>query len=259
MSDDTEVKQLLNAVSLLIEHDTALIAQREEQDKATAALVNDLTAQLKDYQQRENEIKNAIAMGTANETSTAVAAVLNRYHSRLTEGVAGHVEKANTALVKTVNVATTNINDLTELSGAMTKTFDANFKSLSFFSTEFEQQNKRLAKHATDTLTTVREKAQKGAEQYTQELSSKFAEALSWKIAGILGAICLFILLTTLFLGWLLIPSKAEIAERQSEYNKLAAAKVAHNVVRGQDGYYARIKPKSCFIGSDKYQYCKFR
>ncbi|WP_313475010.1 hypothetical protein [Psychrobacter sp.] len=259
MSDETEVKQLLNAVSMLIEHDTALIAQREEQDKETAKLVNDLTAQLKDYQQRENEIKNAIAMGTANETSTAVAAVLNRYHERLTEGVGGHVERANTALVKTVNVATTNINDLTELSGAMTKTFDANFKSLSFFSTEFEQQNKRLAKHATDTLTTVREKAQKGAEQYTQELSSKFAEALSWKIAGILGAICLFILLTTLFLGWLLIPSKAEIAERQSEYNKLAAAKVAHNVVRGQDGYYARIKPKSCFIGSDKYQYCKFR
>ena len=259
MSDETEVKQLLNAVSMLIEHDTALIAQREEQDKATAKLVNDLTAQLKDYQQRENEIKNAIAMGTANETSTAVAAVLNRYHERLTEGVAGHVEKANTALVKTVNAATTNINDLTKLSAAMTKTFDANFKSLSFFSTEFENQNSRLATHAKNTLASVRKEAEEGAEQYTEELSDKFAKALSWKISGILGAICLGILLMTLFLGWLLIPSKAEIAERQSEYNKLAAAKVAHNVVRGQDGYYARIKPKSCFIGSDKYQYCKFR
>lgn len=261
MSDDTEVKQLLNAVSLLIEHDTALIAQREEQDKATAELINDLTAQLKDYQQRENEIKNAIAMGTANETSTAVAAVLNRYHSRLTDGVAGHVEKANTALVKTVNVATTNINDLTKLSAAMTKTFDANFKSLSFFSTEFEKQNRNLAKHATDTLTGVRQKAQEGAEQYTEELSSKFADALSWKIAGILGAICLFILLTTLFLGWLLIPSKAEIAERRADYQSLQKARIAHNVVEvnGQDGYYARIKPKSCFTGTDKHQYCKFR
>lgn len=84
---------------------------------------------------------------------------------------------------------------------------------------------------------------------------------MSWKIAGILGAICLFILLMTLFLGWLLIPSKAEIAERRADYQSLQKARIAHNVVEvnGQDGYYARIKPKSCFTGTDKHQYCKFR
>ena len=261
MSDDTEVKQLLSAVSMLIEHDTALIAQREEQDKGTAELVNTLTAQLKDYQQRENEIKNAIATGAANETSKAVSAVLYHYHNQLTEGVGGHVEKANKHLVHTVNLATTNINDLTILSGKMKKTFDANFKSLSFFSTEFEQQNRNLANHATDTLTSVREQAQESAEQYTKELSTKFADALSWKAASILGAICFFILLMTLFLGWLLIPSKAEIAERQAQYNRLAAAKVAHNIVNNpaDNEFYARIKAKSCFIAVDKETYCKFR
>lgn len=259
MSDDTEVKQLLNAVSLLIEHDTALIAQREEQDKATAALVNDLTAQLKDYQQRENAIKNAIAMGTANETSTAVAAVLNRYHSRLTEGVGGHVEKANYHLVQTVNLATDNINELTKLSGNMKRTFDANFKSLNFFATEFQEQNRQLANDAKNTLTNVRKEAKEGAKQYTKALSDEFARSLSWKASALIGGICACIFALTLFSVWLIVPSKAEIADRQAEYNRLAAAKVAHNVIKGKDGYYAKVKKQSCFLGSDNEQYCKFR
>ena len=55
------------------------------------------------------------------------------------------------------------------------------------------------------------------------------------------------------------LPSKAEIADRQAEYNRLAAAKVAHNVIKGKDGYYAKVKKQSCFLGSDNEQYCKFR
>jgi hypothetical protein len=57
----------------------------------------------------------------------------------------------------------------------------------------------------------------------------------------------------------LLVPSKTEIAQRKADYQRLEKAVVVDNVVRGQDGYYARVKPKSCFIGTDRYQYCKFR
>ena len=77
MSDIQKIEDVLSAASMLIEHDTALIAQREEQDKATAALVNDLTAQLRDYQQREQQIKNAIVTSTALETRKAVGDILN--------------------------------------------------------------------------------------------------------------------------------------------------------------------------------------
>ena len=61
-------------VTTLTDHNTALLTQREEQyqamaatDTATAKLDNELTAYLKDYQERENRIKSAIVAGTAKE------------------------------------------------------------------------------------------------------------------------------------------------------------------------------------------------
>lgn len=261
MSDMRDLEDVLNAVSMLIEHDSALIEQREQQDTATAALVNDLIAQLRDYQQREQQIKKAIVTSTAIETRKAVGDILNHYYNQLTEGVAGDVQRANEQLKRTASVATVEVENLSRISYEMRDTFDKRLADLHMFADTLSDQNKRLANDAKNTLINVRKNAKEGAEQYTTELSDKFAKALSWKIAGILGAICLFILLMTLFLGWLLIPSKAEIAERQAEYNRLAAAKVAHNVVNNpaDNEFYARIKAKSCFIAVDKETYCKFR
>ena len=261
MSDIQKIEDVLSAASMLIEHDTALIAQREEQDKATAALVNDLTAQLRDYQQREQQIKNAIATSTATATRKAVGDILNHYHDQLTEGVAGDVQRANEQLKRTASIATAEVENLSRISFEMRNTFDKRLADLNMFADTLSDQNKRLANDAKNTLISVRKEAREGAEQYTTELSDKFAKALSWKIASILGAICLFVLLMTLCLGWLLIPSKAEIADRRTEYQSLQKALIAHNVVEviGQKGYYARIKQNSCFKGDDNEHYCKFR
>ena len=266
MSETPNLEDLLTAIATLTEHNTALLEKIEatdqatkDRDEATAKLVNNLTAQLNDYQERENVIKSAIAIGAAKEVSKEVSAVLNHYHNQLTQGVGGHVEKANHHLVQTVNLATTSINDLSILSSDMKKTFDANFKSLSFFSTEFEEQNRQLANDAKNTLISVRKEAREGAERYTKELSDEFARSLSWKAAGLVGGVCACIFALALFSVWLIVPSKAEMAKRKADYQRLEKAVVVNNVVKGQDGYYARIKPKSCFIGTDKYQYCKFR
>ena len=262
MSDMRNLEDLLNAVSILVEHDSELLEKREQQDKVTAALVKDLTAQLRDYQQREQQIKNAIATGTATETRKAVGEILNHYHDQLTEGVAGDVQQANAQLQNTVTIATTKVKELSNLSAEMKSTFDTNFKRLTLFSETFEEQNNNLANDAKNTLLSVRTQAKKGAEQYTKELSETFAKALSWKIASLLGVICACIIAATLFAIWLIVPSKAEIAERQAEYNKLAAAKIAHNVIKNpRDGkYYAIVQKKSCFISpSNNEQYCKFR
>ncbi len=266
MSETPNLEDLLTAIATLTEHNTALLEKIEatdqatkDRDEATAKLVNNLTAQLNDYQERENVIKSAIAIGAAKEVSKEVSAVLNHYHNQLTQGVGGHVEKANHHLVQTVNLATTSINDLSILSSDMKKTFDANFKSLSFFSTEFEEQNRQLANDAKNTLISVRKEAREGAERYTKELSDEFARSLSWKAAGLVGGVCACIFALALFSVWLIVPSKAEMAKRKADYQSLEKAVVVDNVVKGQDGYYARIKPKSCFIGTDKYQYCKFR
>ena len=266
MSETPNLEDLLAAIATLTEHNTALLERIEEKDQATkdrdaanAKLVNDLIAQLKDYQERENVIKSAIAIGAAKEVSKEVSAVLNHYHNQLTQGVAGHIAKANHHLVQTVNLATTSINDLSILSTRMNKTFDANFKSLSFFATEFQDQNRQLANDAKNTLTNVRKEAQEGAKQYTKALSEEFARSLSWKASALVGGICACIFALTLLSVLLLVPSKTEIAQREADYQRLEKAVVVDNVVRGQDGYYARVKPKSCFIGTDRYQYCKFR
>ena len=119
MSETPNLEDLLAAIATLTEHNTALLERIEEKDQATkdrdaanAKLVNEL----KDYQERENVIKSAIAIGGAKEVSKEVSAVLNHYHNQLTQGVAGHVAKANHHLVQTVNLATTSINDLSILS-----------------------------------------------------------------------------------------------------------------------------------------------
>ncbi|WP_201542840.1 hypothetical protein [Psychrobacter faecalis] len=266
MSETPNLEDLLTAIATLTEHNTALLEKIEatdqatkDRDAATAKLVNNLTAQLKDYQERENVIKSAIAIGAAKEVSKEVSAVLNHYHNQLTQGVGGHVEKANHHLVQTVNLATTSINDLSLLSSDMKKTFDANFKSLSFFSTEFEEQNRQLANDAKNTLISVRKEAREGAERYTKELSDEFARSLSWKASALVGGVCACIFALALLSVWLIVPSKAEMAKRKTDYQSLEKAVVVDNVVKGQDGYYAKIKKQSCFLGSDNEQYCKFR
>lgn len=67
MSETPNLEDLLAAIATLTEHNTALLERIEEKDQATkdrdaanAKLVNDLIAQLKDYQERENVIKSAI-------------------------------------------------------------------------------------------------------------------------------------------------------------------------------------------------------
>lgn len=266
MSETPNLEDLLAAIATLTEHNTALLERIEEKDQATkdrdaanAKLVNDLIAQLKDYQERENVIKSAIATNASKEVSKEVSTVLNHYYDQFTQGVGGHIEKANYHLVQTVNVATKNINDLTILSTKMNKTFDDNFKSLSFFATEFKSQNLQLANDAKGTLTSVRTEAKEGAKQYTKALSDEFARSLSWKASALVGGICACIFVLTLFSVWLLVPSKAEIAKRKYDYESLEKALVVDDVVRGTDGYYARIKPRSCFTGTDKQQYCKFK
>ena len=266
MSEIPKLEDLLTAIATLTEHNTALLTQREEQyqamaarDTATAKLVNELTAQLKDYQERENRIRSAIAASAGKEVRKEVADVLNYYYDQLTQGVGGYVQQANMQLEKTVGIANTKITQLSKLSTDMKETFDTNFSSLKLFSENFEAQNKSLANDANIALASVRTQAKKGAEQYTKQLSDKFAKALSWKIAGILTGLCAFIIAITLFSVWLLVPSKVDMAERKDDYQSLEKALVVDNVIKGEDGYYARIKPKSCFTGTDKYEYCKFR
>ena len=266
MSEIPNLEDLLTAIATLTEHNTELLTQREEQyqamaarDTATAKLVNELTAQLKDYQERENRIRSAIATSTGKEVRKEVADVLNYYYDQLMQGVGGHVQQANIQLEKTVGIANTKITQLSKLSTDMKETFDDNFGNLKLFSESFEEQNKSLANDANIALSSVRTQAKKGAEQYTKQLSDEFAKSLSWKAAALVGGICACIFALTLFSVWLIVPSKAEIADRQAEYNRLAAAKVAHNVIKGKDGYYAKVKKQSCFLGSDKEQYCKFR
>ena len=216
MSEILNLEDLLTAIATLTEHNTALLTQREEQyqalaarDITTAKLVNELTAQLKDYQERENKIKSAIVAGTAKEVRLEVADLLDYYSNQLTQGVGGHVQQANTQLEKTISIAKTQITQLSTLSTEMKGTFDANFSSLKLFSESFEDQNRKLANDANIVLTSVRTQAKKGAEQYTKQLSEEFAKSLSWKAAALVGGICACLLAATLFAVWLIIPSRA--------------------------------------------------
>lgn len=262
-----QIEELVLLLHALIEQDQELLADNKAQAQANeqyaqqlSAQVKKLTELLKTYQDKEQLIIDNTNQALKNNINAAFQQNQKGYHALIDQGFTIHIDTATKQLS---TVATKVEKQFEELETAATNSkteFESRQKFFKTYEDTYDTQSRKMKESVNETMTQVLSGTKDKLGEVGSDFSYKLAKDLSWKVTTVFGTVCVLIMLLTFGSAWLFIPSKADIAERRANYEKLAAGRIAHNVIKGQDGeYYARIKPKSCFIGTDKYQYCRFK
>ena len=110
----------------------------------------------------------------------------------------------------------------------------------------YETQSRKLQESVDSTTTAVIDSTKDRLDDVANDFSYNLVKHLSWKVTAMLGALCICIMLLTFGSTWLLVPSKAEISQRQSQYNALERAQLFNKVIQADDGYYAEVDTTKC-------------
>lgn len=257
-----QLEDLLTALATLTDHNEALLRQREQLDiasteraNAIADLVNKLNAQLKEYQDKDKHLTDKTLEGIQRAISTVFQQNKKDYHEAINKGFTAHIEQAASELTKVTNSISQQLIQLEKDAKQTQREFEARNTSILAYEDSYKAQSEKLKQNVSNTLQAVSNSTQ----THLEALSDEYIKQLTWKTSFMLGGVCLIILLLTLFIAWLFIPSKAEIAERRANYVMLERYDIADNVVKGKDGYYADVKKSTCFTAKDGNFYCKFR
>ena len=265
------IEDLLLALQTLTEHEKALLDDNKAQSKANdehirqiTALIKKLTELLTTYQDKEQLIIDNTKQALTTAIYTAFQKNQENYHILINQGFTTHIDNAT----KTLATAATEVKqDLIELKATAedSKTeFKRRQEFFKLYEDTYDTQSRNLTQSVNDTMALVVSDTKAKLDEVGQDFSNQLAKYLSWKVTLVLGGICLLIVLLTFGLAWWFIPSKDAIANRQASYQSLEKARVVHNVVKGQDGYYARVNPKNCVKDEKSSFYspsvlCKFK
>ena len=257
-----QLEDLLSALATLTDHNEALLKQREQLDTAstaraneTADLIKQLTAQLKEYQNKDKHLTDKTLEGIQSAISTVFQQNKKDYHEAINKGFTAHIEQAASELTKVTNSISQQLIQLEKDAKQTQREFEARNTTILAYEDSYKTQSEKLKQNVSNTLQAVSNSTQ----THLEALSDEYIKQLTWKTSFMLGGVCLIILLLTLFIAWLFIPSKAEIADRRANYVMLERYDIADNVVKGKDGYYADVKKSTCFTAKDGNFYCKFR
>jgi len=257
-----QLEDLLSALATLTDHNEALLKQREQLDTAstaraneTADLIKQLTAQLKEYQNKDKHLTDKTLEGIQRAISTVFQQNKKDYHEAINKGFTAHIEQAASELTKVTDSISQQLMQLEKDAKQTQREFEARNTSILAYEDSYKTQSDKLKQNVSNTLQAVSNSTQ----THLEALSDEYIKQLTWKTGFMLGGVCLFILLLTFFIAWLFIPSKAEIADRRTDYEMLERYDIADNVFKGEDGYYADVQKSTCFTAKDGNFYCKFR
>lgn len=222
-------KQLIDSSNLNHAH------HKQAQDIADWA--KELTSLLKTYQNKETLLQSDFVAAINEEIASVFQANEENYHKRIDEGFTKHITDAGEEFLKKTKLLN---KDLGKIQTSVTS----------------------VASNLDDTKEKIAKLNVEASEQMLDNVKREFSRHLIITLSSLV--IIVFIL--SFGAMWMFIPSKAEIAERRSDYQGLQKAGVAHNVVKvsGQGGYYARIDPKDCIKDDSSSFYsksmlCKFK
>lgn len=262
MSENTQLEDLLTALATLTEHNQALLEQREKLDVAstaraneTADLINRLTAQLKEYQDKDKYLTDQTITAIQNAVNKVFRENQEDYHRAINNGFTTHIEQLTDELLQVSSNIKEQLQQLKEDARKTQQEFEFRNKNILAFEDSYREQTKKLKDNVATTMQGVSNSTQK----HLEALSSEYVSQMTWKTGLVLGGVCLFLILLTFFMAWLFIPSKADIAQRRADYVMLERYSLADNVVKGNDGYYADVVKSSCFTAKDGHFYCKYR
>ena len=222
-------KQLIDSSNLNHAH------YKQAQDIADWAKA--LTSLLKTYQNKETLLQSDFVAAINNEIVRVFKTNEDSYHKRIDEGFTKHITDAGDSFL--------------EKTKQLNKDLDKLQTSVNSVSSNLDDTKEKISKQNVEA-----------SKQMLDNVKREFSRHLIITLSTLV--IVVFVLSAGLM--WMFIPSKAEIAERRSDYQSLQKAGVAHNVVKvsGQDGHYARIDPKDCFEDEkssfySKSKLCKFK
>nr|WP_181717861.1 hypothetical protein [Psychrobacter sp.]QJS05809.1 hypothetical protein [Psychrobacter sp.] len=220
-------KQLIDSSNLNHAH------SKQAQDIADWA--KELTSLLKTYQNKEILLQSDFVAAINKEIERVFEVNEDNYHKRIDEGFTKHVTDAGDEFSK----KTKQLNkDLGKIQTSVTS----------------------VASNLDDTKDKIAKLNIDASKQMLDNVKREFGRHLIITLASLV----VVVLVLGAGLMWMFIPSKAEINKRQDSYNSLAKARVAHNVIKKPNGYYARVDPKDCIEDEKSSFYsksvlCKFK
>ena len=257
-----QIEELVLLLHALIEQDQELLADNKAQAQANeqyaqqlSAQVKKLTELLKTYQDKEQLITDNTNQALKNNINAVFQKNQKAYHALIDQGFTIHIDTATKNLSRVATKVEKQFEDLETAAHNSKTEFESRQSFFKTYEDTYDKQSRKLRESVDETLT----KVAKDTEDKLSDIGHDFTAALTWKITGMLGAICLGLILITFAIAWLFIPSKADIVERKAKYAALERYQVADNVAKGTDGYYADVISSTCFKGRDGKTWCKFR
>jgi len=266
-----QIEELVLTLHALIEQQQELLADSQDQGKANnehvqqiSAMIKQLTGLLKTYQDKEQLIIDNTSQTLKNNINAAFQQNQKAYHALIDQGFTTHIDTA-TGTLSTVAVKIEKQFDDLETAAHNSKTeFESRQDFFKTYENIYDTQSRKMKESVDSTMTAVIKSTKERLDDVANDFSYNLVKHLSWKITAMLGVVCLLIMLLTFGSAWLFIPSKAEISQRESQYNALEKARLFNKVVQADDGYYAEVDTTKCrkdfkskFWGSSTW--CKFK
>lgn len=259
-----EIAEIIFTLQILIEHQQELLAEgkaqgqtNDEHVKQISAMIRQLTGLLKTYQDNAQSITDNTIQSIKNTISIAFEKNQESYHSLINKGFTTHIDTATKKLSTVADKVGQELEDI-KVAATNSKTeFKERQGFFKLYESTYDDQSKKLKQSVEGTVTDIIKDTKDKLEDIGSDFSDDLAKKLSWKVTMIFSAVCFSIVLFTFGLSWLFIPSKAEISDRQADYDELAKAQVIPSITKRADGYYARVDSKSCIDNPDSYPWNK--
>ena len=248
-----EIEELVLTLHALIEQQQELLADSQEQGKTNnehvqqiSAMIKQLTGLLKTYQDKEQLIIDNTSQALKNNINAAFQQNQKAYHALIDQGFTTHIDTATGTLSKVAVKIEKQFDDLETAAHNSKTEFEARQSVFKMYEDTYETQSRKMKESVDSTTTAVISSTKSRLDDVANDFSYDLVKHLSWKITAMLGAVCLSIMMLTFGSAWLFVPSKAEISQRQSEYNALEKAQLFNKVIQADDGYYAEVDTSKC-------------
>jgi ribosomal protein L20 len=248
-----EVEELVITVHALVEQQQELLADSQAQGENNnehvqqiSAMIKQLTELLKTYQDKEQLIIDNTSQVLKNNINAAFQQNQERYHALIDQGFTIHIDTATKKLSTVATKIEKQFEDL-EIAAHNSKTeFEGRQSVFKMYEDTYETQSRKMKESVDSTTTAVINSTKDRLDDVANDFSYNLVKHLSWKVTAMLGGVCLSIMLLTFGSAWLFVPSKAEISQRESQYNALEKAQLFNKVIQADDGYYAEIDTTKC-------------
>ena len=248
-----QIEELVLLLHALIEQDQELLADNKAQAQAheeyaqqLSAQVKQLTELLKTYQDKEQLITDNTNEALKNNINLIFEKNHERYHGLIDKGFTTHIDTATKQLSTVATKVEKQFEDLEAAAHNSKTEFESRQGFFKTYENIYDTQSRKMKESVDSTTTAVINSTKERLDDVANDFSYNLVKHLSWKITAMLGVVCLFIMLLTFGSAWLFIPSKAEISQRESQYNALEKAQLFNKVVQADDGYYVEVDTTKC-------------